>query len=241
MDLAVYAQVLWRFRVIVVLGVLLSVAVGALAIYRVDTSGGVNLTHRDPEVWHAQTTLLLTQRGFPEGRLSYGSANSRTVVDPGRLSYLSGLYSQLANSDEVQRMAFRAAPVSGAMSAQSVREGDPREGLPLIDIVGTSISPAAAETIARTGARVLTDYISERQRAVGIPERDRVLIRTLTQSKATVLVPRKKTTAVFLLLAGLTATLGLVLVLENLRPRARITPVPADAVIAEDRDQQISA
>lgn len=241
MDLAVYARVLWRFRFLVVLGTILSVVIAGLSVYRVQTTDGIHLSHRDPEIWQAQTTLLLTQRGFPEGRLSYGSINTQTVVDPGRLSYLSGLYAQLANGDEVQRMAFQAAPGVGGMNAVAVGDGDPREGLPLIDIFGSSTSPAAAERIARNGARILTQYISERQQSVDIPARDRVVIKTLSQSTATVLVPRKKTTAVFLLLAGLTATLGLVLVLENVRPRARIAPVPADAAIETERDRAISA
>ena len=65
MDLSLYGRVIWRFRWLVVLGLILAIALAVLSVAKVSSHG---LSYRKHEVWQSSTTVLLTQHGFPWGR-----------------------------------------------------------------------------------------------------------------------------------------------------------------------------
>ena len=66
MDLKLFVSVLWRFRLLVAMGILLAVSLAMLSMVRVGTDG---IAYRQTELWSSTTRLGVTQRGFPEGRL----------------------------------------------------------------------------------------------------------------------------------------------------------------------------
>src|SRR6185312_14284597 len=122
MDFGLYVRVLWRFRVIVLLGLLLGTSLAALSLVKVGTDG---VSYRQDELYAATTRLLVTQTGVPEGRL-YGTSPSEAVdpngpvVDPGRFNNLAVLYSELATSDPVKILMLRDGPIRGKVIANPV-------------------------------------------------------------------------------------------------------------------------
>jgi hypothetical protein len=69
MSLARHAHVLWRFRAITAAGLLLGVVLAVLASYRLTLNGGVSLQARGTSSYSSASQLLVTQPGFPEGRV----------------------------------------------------------------------------------------------------------------------------------------------------------------------------
>src|SRR5689334_10047515 len=131
MDFRLYASVIWRFRIIVVLGLILAIALATLSVVRVSSQG---FTYRDSRLWSATMKLKVTQDGCPECRL-YAQRQSGTgdgatklvspkepVVDPARLATLAIYYSQIITSDPVRRLADRGDGVVGKIIATPDRD-----------------------------------------------------------------------------------------------------------------------
>jgi hypothetical protein len=236
MDLRLFGRVLWRFRLIVLLGLLLAIALAALSVVRVSTSG--KISYRQSQLWSSTTRLGVTQTGFPWGRLfaqqpaAAGQATPTPeqqaarlgipIADPNRLNNLAVLYSQLATSDQVHSLMLRDGPIVGQILAVSLVEGDNRIMLPLIDITAISNSPQAAVALSLRSARALENYVAGQQRSNNVPTTDRVLVQEILSPKQAHLYQgRSKTMPIVILLAVLFAIVGLAFLLENMRPRAR--------------------
>jgi hypothetical protein len=88
-DFQLYARVLWRFRLLFVPGLLLACTLALLSVARVSLDG---LEYRQTELWSSSTRLIVTQQGFPWGRLlaqdpslSEDAARNRIpLADPAR-------------------------------------------------------------------------------------------------------------------------------------------------------------
>lgn len=237
MDFALYASVLWRFRVLVAAGLVLGIALAILAVFRVGTDG---IQYRQAELWSSRTRLGVTQHGFPEGRLFAGAATPEDaaklgipVADPNRFNTLAVLYAELATSDPVRRQMLQDGPIRGKILATPVVVGENRVMLPLIDVVAIATSPRGAVDLAQRTAVALTTYIKRQQAVNDVPTADRVVVEQLVRPKPPeVFQPRSKTMAIVVFLATMLATVGLVFLLENLRPRARQLGEPVEAEFA---------
>jgi hypothetical protein len=232
MDFRLYARVLWRFRIIVAAGFALAVILAVLSIVRVGPHG---VSYRQSQLWSTTMRLLVTQKGFPEGRL-YAQDPSGTpsspadqaaklgipVADPGRFNTLAILYAELATSDPVRRLMRQDGPIAGRFAATALRDEASGVLLPLIDLTAIAKSPRAAVGLAARNAAALDRYVAGQQQANKVPVSDRVVVWTIVQpKKPQVFQPRSKTMAIVVLLAVMLATIGLAFVLENLRPRVR--------------------
>src|SRR3954462_6674522 len=109
MNLARHTAVLWRFRVVTIAGVVLSLGLALLASYSISSSG---IAPRGESTWSSDSSLLVTQPGFPEGRVAFPEApeaktdatgkvatlpkDQLLFADPNRFGALADLYSQLA-------------------------------------------------------------------------------------------------------------------------------------------------
>ena len=62
MDMQLYARVLWRWKLVVVLGLLVAVALTFLSIYRVPSNG--HLSARKHSEYVSYATLFVTQTGL---------------------------------------------------------------------------------------------------------------------------------------------------------------------------------
>lgn len=239
MDFQLYARVLWRFRLIVAAGLVLAVGAAALSMVKVGSDG---FSYREPELWASKARVGVTQYGFPWGRLFAQSAEPEPsnegssdipVANPDRFNALAILYAELAASDPVLQLMREEGPVRGEVAATALR--DPESGvlLPLIDLTGLAPSPEEAVATAAAGVSALQTYLEEEQRSNGVPPADRVVLEVLAEpSEAEVFQPRSKTMPAVIFFAVMVATIGLVFLLENLRPRFREVEEPESPPIA---------
>jgi hypothetical protein len=234
MDLALYFRVLWRFRVLVVLGVLIGTLLAMTSFARIGFEGSKPVfTTRGDEVWLSASTLFVTQEGFPWGRTIFdetvkvdGSGDEPTIVPrfggPGRYSGLATLYVELAKGDEV-RQAFKAkAPTTVSYQPEVVKSSDGGSVLPMIYMKGFGPTPALAETAANIAAEEFRKYLASEQAQAKIAQDRRVSVVVTSRAIPAELVePRSIVRPIFLFLLALMATIGLAFVLENLRPASR--------------------
>jgi hypothetical protein len=242
MDFRLYARVLWRFKFIVAVGFVFAALLAFLSVVRVSSHG---LSYRHSQLWSTSMRLLVTQKGFPEGRLyatepaapgqSVPSASDQAkklgipVADPARFNTLAILYAELATSDPVRRLMLRDGPISGRISAIALRDDASGVLLPLIDLTAIATSQRAAVELAARDARALESYVGDEQKANNVPVSDRVVLSTVVAPKQPqVFQPRSKTMAIVVFLALLLTTIGVAFVLENLRPRVRTAPAATE-------------
>ena len=248
MDLGLYGSVLWRFRWIVIIGTLLAVALTVLSVARVTPEG---LEYRKPQTWQAQSTLLLTQPGFPEGRALFpnpetdAQRSKYSYADAGRFASLTALYSQFAQSDEVRALVRRegAPPGSSVSAAPVIPPGSNAYTLlPVIALFGTAQSASDAIETTKLGTEAFIAFLERNRREAAIPESQSVHVEILSRPRAAVVIePRKKTLPIVVFLTVMTGTVGLVFVLENLRSRVRPVPDAAQGESAAVTDTRRSA
>jgi hypothetical protein len=249
-DLRLFAGVLWRFKFLVLVGLMLAVVLAVLSVASVSTSG---IAYRQAVLWSSTTRIGITQEGFPWGRLlvpdEFGNPTQEGGVpqaDPNRLNTLAVLYAELATSDPVRRLLAESGTIPlceqensgsgttdtsskkcGKLIATPVVVGDNRVMLPFIDLTAIAASPRAAMNLAQDSADAFATYIRTRQVANNVPADDRVIVEQLVRPKpAEVARPRSKTMPIVVFLAVMLATIGLAFLLENLRP-----PKPKPTVV----------
>ena len=216
MDLRLYGRVLWRFKLIVILGFLVAVALAVFSTARVSTKG---ITYRQGELWSSTTRLLITQNGFPEGRLQTDQPTSGgQIADPNRLNSLAVLYAELATGDPVRALMLRDGPIGGKIVATPVTVGDNHFMLPLVDLMAIAASPRRAMALAARGATALGTYVRDEQTANAVPTADRVIVQEIAQpKKAKIFRKRSTTMPAVVFLAVMLLTIGLAFLLENLQ------------------------
>jgi hypothetical protein len=225
MDFQLYARVLWRFRVIVVLGLILALSLALVSTVRIGRDG---MSYRQNELWSSTVRLLVTQEGCPECRL-YGQEplppgvsppEGSPVVDPARFNNLAIFYAEQATSDPVRQVMRRAGPIRGKIIAAAARDDASGTLLPFIDLAAISTTPLGAVQLADRGAAALKTYVQELQRANDVPAKDRVVLQTNIQPRQVQLFqPRSKTMPIVIFLLVMGGIIGLAFLLENLRPR----------------------
>jgi hypothetical protein len=233
-DLALYLRVLWRWRVIVLAGLTVGLLLAVTSMARIDFDGAVpRFTPRTDEVWLSASTIFVTQDGFPWGRTIFdetieveGSDGEPTFIprfaDPGRLSGLAVLYTELAKSDEVRRAFLMSAPPGVTYEPVVVKSTDGSSTLPMIYMKGYGPTAALAEFAANHATTAFRRYLGSKQAEARISRDKRV--ETVVTSRATpaeLFEPRSIVRPIFLLLLVLMASIGLAFVLENLWPRPR--------------------
>ena len=228
MDFQLYARVLWRFKVLVLVGFLLALTLAALSVVQVSSDG---VKYRQAQFWSSKTRLGVTQIGFPWGRLfaeqsTPGVTQTQTadipIANPGRFNELAVLYAELATSDPVLRRVHANPLIGEEVNAVPLSAGGSGTMLPLIELTAISTSPDRAVQLARRSSNALSAYLRDQQVANKVPASDRVVIEeVLKAKKAEIFRARSKTMPIVIFLAVMFATIGLAFLLENLRPRKR--------------------
>jgi len=229
MDLRLFGSVLWRHKLIVCLGLIVACCFATLAYAKVSwADGSVKVEYRDPEVWQSSSSLLLTQRGFPEGRSIFPSteepdpgetAEIPQYADPGRFSGLADLYAQIVVSDAVEQIMLRAGPLPGPIAAGTVPStaGGPT---PIIRIFGSAPTAAEAVNLTQRATASFLTFLRSQQGRAAIPPQQRVDVETLRAATPPILLePRKKTLPIVVFLAVLVITIAFVFVLDNAQRR----------------------
>ncbi len=233
-DISMYMDVLRRSRVLVAVGLAITLALAVLSYVSVSPGG---VSYRTPEGWSNEATLVLSQPGFPELRAAPPGASESPSVAEQRLASLVDFYAALATSDAVVaalkrtraiepediedgKLPFSAAAVPSSVGGASQ--------LMRVSATGTSAAEATDLTVAATN-RFLA-LLRRRQQEANIPERQRVAVRVVKRSGAPTLVaPRSKTTPIVILLAGMTVVGAAALVRDRSRRVRPESPVVADA------------
>ena len=240
---------LWRFRVVVALGVLIGSLLAVTSFARVDFSGGTPaLTAKADEVWLSASTLFVTQDGFPWGRTIFdetvevggtgGDGEEPTQIprfgDPGRYSGLATLYVELAKGDDVRR-SFRAkAPPGVTYQPEVVKSSDGGSVLPMIYMKGFGPTAELAEAAANIAAEEFRRYLASEQVQARISKDRRVSVVVTSRAiPAEIVEPRSIVKPIFLFLLAMMAAIGLAFVLENLRPRRQPGPDVRSVVLSE--------
>jgi len=226
MDLSRHLAVLWRFRKVTVAGVLVGITLAVLAGYKPSPSG---LEKRGTPTYSSQSSLLVTQAGFPEGRvvLPTGPALDEQEVDPDRVGFadpsrfmaLADLYTKLIVSDEVRRR-IPEHPSATQVDASPIPAVSGAPVLPIIQLTVKAGSPAAARKLNTHTVAALRGLLKQRQARNGIPLGERVQIATLNAPSPGVLTAGPSHTASILaLLLCLIGTVAVTHLLEALRLR----------------------
>jgi hypothetical protein len=231
-KIGLYARVLWRFRWLVALGVVVAAALAFLSVARVDPHG-FRITYRTSQTWASRSTLLITQQAFPEGRSVFAQTIPPAGVpketqfvpkfaDQGRFSQLADLYAQLATSDPVKQLMRRGRLVPGKVQAFPTQAVNGQSTLPLLTIQGLATSQRNASVVAAAAVTAFTTFIESQQRRSGVPENQRVILKVLEQPvKAQLVRGRPKTLPIVVFFAIMFCVVGLAMLLENLRPRVQ--------------------
>ena len=232
MDLPLFLRVVSRFRMIVVIGVLLATTLALLSFVRIGFDGGLKLSYRGSEVWESNARLLVTPPGFKWGATDPGVDGGEIE---GRLPTLTALYASFVTSDQVRTIMLReGGPIRGVIFAAPLAANPNGDGtLPVVNITADGFTLLDSIRIANRAAAALQTYVMDQQEAAGIPSRQRIELRPMnTGFSPRLIAPRSKTMPIVIFLAVMFATMSLVFVLENLRPRpaedAAVVPIVQD-------------
>jgi hypothetical protein len=230
-DLQLYLNVLWRFRVLVIFGLLIASSLAFLSFVKVSFTAGVpDIEYRKAPQWRSDTTLFITQEGFSYGSVAepYVPADEKTgipaipLADPDRLALLTALYAQLANGDSVRAVMRREGPVNGTLRFEPIFSPDGASTLPLLTIEAFATSPSGAVQLSSRAAEAFRTWLVGQQNRAGIFREQRVIVEVLNRASVpTQVVGPGKTVPVVVFLTVMSLVLGLVFILENLRPRVR--------------------
>jgi capsular polysaccharide biosynthesis protein len=246
MDLRVFAEVLWRHRVLVAIGLVAALALAFLSVVRVSSDG---LAYRKPEIWSNASVLVLSQKSFPEG-----SSSLPPNTDPNRFATIVDQYAALATSDEVIASLKRQGllkPDAGetadlpitATAVPSVLTG---AATPLLKLSAVAESPTAATRLAIRATDTFIKFVKARQEHAGIPQHKRIQLEILTRAGVPQLIgPRKKTTPIFIFVACLTIVVAAAFIRDNMRrdndaergvPPIQLEAAPLDSLERPEAD-----
>jgi hypothetical protein len=223
-DLSRHVAVLWRFRLVTGIGVALAILLAVLAAYKPSTNG---LEKRGASTYSSSSRLLVTQAGFPEGRVvlptppqgEQQSPGSVGFADPARFMALADLYTKLILSDEVRRQ-IPERPTAAQVDAQPIASVSGAPILPIIELKTKATSASAARELNLHTVTALRGLLKERQARNGIPVDERVQIGILNAPSRAVLTGSPTHTASILaLLLCLLGTVAVTHLLEAIRLR----------------------
>jgi hypothetical protein len=216
-------------------GVVAAIFLAVLAQVRVDPFGDPKLAYRKPVVWSSSVVLQLTQKGFPEGRVSTQGSS---------VSNFAPLYARLATTEPVRKRMRKHGPILGGVKVVSSTD-DNRNPLPFVVISSYAFNASNAKLRAKRQADAFISYIADEQRINRVHPGNRVVIEVVRgPAPPFVVVPRKITLSVVVFLAMLVVTGGVILALENARKRERSlkddtapAPSPARAPLEAIKDR----
>jgi hypothetical protein len=238
MNLARHASVLWRFRRVTAVGVVLGISLAIFAGYHVGSNG---LTPRGTSTYSAVSSIWVTQAGFPEGRVTLPQApigsvastegedptatedeDTPTFADPGRLSALGDFYSKLLTSDVVLSRV-PGHPPAGAVTASPFASSQGGLLLPVIQL--TTMGPTA-EAAQQTNIQVykaLRGYLDEEANRNDIEKSDLVELKVLVAPTIGLVSRPKPTMSILVFILVMLGTLAVTHLLEALRNRKQET------------------
>ena len=236
MNLNQHARIVWKHRTVMAVGVLMGLVLAFLAAF---TFPG--LERRGTETWRGVSNILVTQKGFPEGRVTLpeqpadgesstgettgpitggADADGQQFADPTRLSSLALLYSVIARSDQVRTKV--AGPVKpGQIRAVALdATGNRTTFLPIIELSTTAASAAAATQLNQAAADAFKELLASEQAKADIAPDERIELNVLDRPTNPLLVEgRSLTSSVLAFLLCVIGAFSLIHLLEGMSLR----------------------
>jgi hypothetical protein len=248
MNLARHVAVLWRFRAVTAAGLLLGLTLAVLASYQPTFAGGPSLTARGASTFNSESQILVTQAGFPEGRVtlpdapilnSGSTADPKTKVDPNRFEYadparfmaLADLYTQLLTSDQV-RSFIPEHPKPSQITASALPATSGAPILPIISLITTAPTAAEAHNVNVNAIKALRELLKSQQEKAGILPAQRIRLDTLKESSPGQLVAGPSHTG-----SLLAFVLMMILTIAATHLLASIRGLPGDNDAARDAEE----
>lgn len=252
MELERHLGVFWRHRRLLGIAALLGLVLAFVAAFKVP-----EMKRRGETVYSSTSTIMVTQAGFPWGRVVLpgsaavpGSTDTPTTgdsssqddnqidfADPGRFSNLATVYSILAHSDEIRlRLKQKVTPEQITAAPLDVNgRGD--QFLPMIDITTTDKTAAAAFDLNSATIKALDDYLVEQMDSNNVPRRQRVELTTINKPTAPIMVEGPSFAPPMLaFLLAMIAGISVCYILENFKLGRVIGQIRSDT--ADDEFQR---
>ena len=83
MDLRLAWQVIWRFKILVALGLTLATVSAFLSMVSVNLSGSPHFAYKTQPSYESLTTVFVTSHGFPYGSLKLRAGSKAHDAPPG--------------------------------------------------------------------------------------------------------------------------------------------------------------
>ncbi len=234
MNLERHLSVLWRYRAITALGILLGFVLAFLAAF--DVTNGMQ--RRGTEEWSSVSQIFVTQEGCPWCRVTLpvvtdpapgdtasnpptpdGTADDRLkFADPTRFPNLAFLYSFLTNSDKVRgRLPGPPSPTQiQAVPLDPTGRGD--AFLPIIQLTTNAETGPKAVELNRLTQNGLKDLLTEWQDEAKVAKKDRVVLSTLSKPSAPALIAgRSLTPSLLAFMLCVILAIALAHILEGIR------------------------
>jgi hypothetical protein len=241
-DLSRHLAVLWRYRVVTAIGVGLAILLAVLAAYKPSSSG---LEKRGMSTYSSSSRLLVTQAGFPEGRVVLPAPplgqeqkpNTQGFADPARFMALADLYTKLILSDEVRRQ-IPERPTAAQVDAEPIASVSGAPILPIIELTTRATSATSARALNLHTVAALRGLLKQRQASNDIPVGERVQIGILNApSRGFLTGSPSHTASILALLLCLAGTVALTHLLEAIRLR-RASPMQDEVAFDWSLDEE---
>jgi hypothetical protein len=250
LDFGLYARVLWRFRVVVLVGLNVAAFLALSSVARFEFRDSVpHMVYKEPKLWRSDVRLLVTQPGFPVGR-SIFSETTRAgeeepvaeFADPARFTELAILYAHLAVSNDVRAIMRRDGPLLGKVEAAPVVAPLSGTPLPMFTISGIAAGPRRARALASQASRAFRSYLRSQGDKNAIPGSERVQVPVVEgPTRAIVVSSPSLARPVFVFLLVALLTIAVAFILENLKPQPRRPAAGAARRPLEDARQRLVA
>lgn len=250
MNLARHLAVITRFKKVVAAGIAFAVLLAILAAYKVGPGG---LERRGSTTYSSQSSIFVTQAGFPWGRItlpqtddassagaSSDSGTSTTPTDgndrpfgsPARFTDQAILYSVITASDQI-RETLPGPPLPDQVKAVAFDyTGNGSSFQPIIQVTTTAATAGGAQKLNQQVIDALDRWLVTEQADANIDENERVELSVLNKpSDALMIGGPTMTPSLLAFFLVCLATLALVHILEAIRARADTDPQLRPAVV----------
>jgi hypothetical protein len=236
-DLPLYVKVIWRFKWLVIAGLICAVGLSFLSMVRVSfVDGKPVFAYRQDEEWISFARVFVTRPGFqwgsttPEDEIKNsknptveaGRIDSQRLAEQ-RLTNLAIIYANWVDTDAVRKNMLRGGRIPGRVEAAPIPaiQGE-AEVLPIISIAGISRTPELSREITTRAMQSLRQYIFDQQEAAKVPKDARVVMPVIKSAGDTKLMtPRSKTLPIVVFMTVMITVIVLAFILESIRPRRR--------------------
>lgn len=194
----------WRHRRLLAITALLGFALAFVAAFKVPA-----MERRGDTVYSSTSTVMVTQPGFPWGRVVLpgtatvsGSSDTPSTTDssaskddnkidfadPSRFSNLATVYTILVQSDEIRHRLKEKVKPEQITAAPLDVNGRGDQFLPMVNITTTGKTAAAAYDLNSETIKALDGYLNEQMDAGDVPNRQRIELMTINKPSAPLMI-----------------------------------------------------